>query len=205
MVRWASANLVLFSTFFAFFDRFLPVFVPFFALFPSMSCAYLYVHNFPRTHVSGIRGRGNRGRRANLAFDKETAEATRNALSRRDLNAKPCFNRRDRRERRNWGEPGFVPVPIPAPTPKGRRGERAGTQGRLRGSGQAAGWGGRKCQCPRKPGKLDLPLDESVFVVNRTLWQRKSWKLPNIPLAFHARREYTTLGQSYLGEPPINC
>jgi hypothetical protein len=37
---------VLFSTFFAFFDRFLPVFVPFFALFPSMSCTYLYVNNF---------------------------------------------------------------------------------------------------------------------------------------------------------------
>jgi hypothetical protein len=26
--------------------RFLPVFVPFFALFPSMSCAYLYVNNY---------------------------------------------------------------------------------------------------------------------------------------------------------------
>ena len=34
-----------------------------------MSCAYLYVHNFPRTHVS-------RFGRKNLAFDKETAEAT---------------------------------------------------------------------------------------------------------------------------------
>ena len=46
LVRWASADLVLFSTFFAFLDRFLPVFVPFFALFSSMSCAYLYVNNF---------------------------------------------------------------------------------------------------------------------------------------------------------------
>jgi hypothetical protein len=53
MVRWASANLVPFSTFFAFLDRFLPVFGPYFALFPSMPCAYLYVHNFPRTRVSG--------------------------------------------------------------------------------------------------------------------------------------------------------
>jgi hypothetical protein len=57
---------VLFSGFFLFLVRFLPVFVPNFALFPSMSCAYLYVHNFPRTHVSRI-GRGN------LASDKETA------------------------------------------------------------------------------------------------------------------------------------
>jgi len=70
LVRWASANLVPFSTFFTFFDRFLPVFRPYFALFPSMSCAYLYVHNFPRTRVSGFR-------RENLAFDKETAAATR--------------------------------------------------------------------------------------------------------------------------------
>jgi hypothetical protein len=60
--------------------RFLPVFVPFFALFPSMPCAYLYVHNFPRTRVS-------RFGRENLAFDKETAEATRNALSGRGLAA----------------------------------------------------------------------------------------------------------------------
>jgi len=69
LVRWASADLGLFSTFFAFLARFLPVFVPFFALFPSMSCAYLYVHNFRRTRVS-------RFGRENLAFDKETAEAT---------------------------------------------------------------------------------------------------------------------------------
>jgi len=55
-----------FSTFFTFLGRFLPVFVPYFALFPSMPCAYLYVHNFLRTRVSRI-GRGN------LAFDKETA------------------------------------------------------------------------------------------------------------------------------------
>jgi len=87
MVRWASADLVLFSTFFAFFDRFLPVFVPYFALFSSMPCAYLYVHDFPRTHVTLLRqgfhrrpagfggqvgGQGRFGRE-NLAFDKETA------------------------------------------------------------------------------------------------------------------------------------
>ena len=46
MVRWASADLGPFSTFFAFFDRFLPVFGAYFALFPSMPCAYLYVSNF---------------------------------------------------------------------------------------------------------------------------------------------------------------
>jgi len=87
MLRWASADLGPFSAFFAFLARLLPVFGPYFALFPSMSCAYLYVHNFPRTHVSRNRGRGIRGRRANLAFDKETAEATRNALSGRGLAA----------------------------------------------------------------------------------------------------------------------
>ena len=66
LVRWASANLVLFSTFFTFLVRFLPVFRPYFALFPSMPCAYLYVHNFRRTRVSHIW-------RGNLASDKETA------------------------------------------------------------------------------------------------------------------------------------
>ena len=76
LVRWASANFDFFGAFFTFFDRFLPVFVPYFALFPSMSCAYLYVHNFPRTHVTLLRqGFGGQGRfgRENLAFDKETA------------------------------------------------------------------------------------------------------------------------------------
>ena len=70
MSRWASADLGSFSTFFAFLDRFLPVFGPYFALFSSMSCAYLYVHNFPRTRVS-------RFGRKNLASDKETAETAR--------------------------------------------------------------------------------------------------------------------------------
>jgi len=46
LVRWASANFDFFRGFFAFFDRFLPVFVPNFALFPSMPCAYLYVNNY---------------------------------------------------------------------------------------------------------------------------------------------------------------
>ena len=46
LVRWASANFDFFRGFFTFFDRFLPVFRPFFALFPSMPCAYLYVNNF---------------------------------------------------------------------------------------------------------------------------------------------------------------
>jgi hypothetical protein len=39
--------------------RFLPVFVPNFALFPSMPCAYLYVHNFLSTNVS-VDGQGLR-------------------------------------------------------------------------------------------------------------------------------------------------
>ena len=52
LVRWASANFDFFGCFFAFLVRFLPVFVPYFALFPSMSCAYLYVYNFPRTRVT---------------------------------------------------------------------------------------------------------------------------------------------------------
>ena len=46
LVRWASANFDFFRGFFTFLDRFLPVFVPYFALFPSMSCAYLYVNNY---------------------------------------------------------------------------------------------------------------------------------------------------------------
>ncbi len=96
-----------------------------------MSCAYLYVHNFPRTRVSRIWGRGLRGRRGNLAFDKETAEATRKALSGRGLAAKPCFNRRDRqerRERREWGERRNNAAPTPTPKARGKRGRR----GRLR-------------------------------------------------------------------------
>jgi len=36
LVRWASANFDFFRGFFAFLVRFLPVFVPYFALFPSM-------------------------------------------------------------------------------------------------------------------------------------------------------------------------
>ena len=93
LVRRASGNFDFFRGFFTFLVRFLPVFVPNFALFPSMSCTCLYVHNFRRTHVS-------RFGRENLAFDKETAEETRNALSGRGLTAEPCFQRRDRRARR---------------------------------------------------------------------------------------------------------
>jgi hypothetical protein len=46
LVRWASGNFDFFRGFFTLLDRFLPVFVPFFALFSSMPCAYLYVNNF---------------------------------------------------------------------------------------------------------------------------------------------------------------
>ena len=46
LVRWASANFDFFRGFFTFLVRFLPVFRPYFALFPSMPCAYLYVNNY---------------------------------------------------------------------------------------------------------------------------------------------------------------
>jgi len=46
LVRWASANFDFFGGFFTFLGRFLPVLGPYFALFPSMPCAYLYVNNF---------------------------------------------------------------------------------------------------------------------------------------------------------------
>jgi len=46
LVRWASGNFDFFRGFFLFLVRFLPVFVPYFALFPSMPCAYLYVNNY---------------------------------------------------------------------------------------------------------------------------------------------------------------
>jgi hypothetical protein len=46
LVRWASGNFDFFRGFFTFLVRFLPVFRPYFALFPSMSCAYHYVNNF---------------------------------------------------------------------------------------------------------------------------------------------------------------
>ena len=70
LVRWASADLGPFSTFFAFLERFLPVFRPYFALFPSMSCAYLYVHNFPRTRVTLLR-RGYGGQDGGQALNLE--------------------------------------------------------------------------------------------------------------------------------------
>jgi len=64
LVRWASADLVPFSTFFAFLVRFLPVFVPYFALFSSMSCAYLYVNNyFPARLAWDLHRLHRRGRR----------------------------------------------------------------------------------------------------------------------------------------------
>ena len=55
LVRWASGNFDFFGGFFLFLVRFLPVFVPYFALFPSMSCACLYVYNLLAVNVSGFR------------------------------------------------------------------------------------------------------------------------------------------------------
>ena len=64
LVRWASANFDFFRGFFAFLVRFLPVFVPFFALFPSMPCAYLYVNNFfPASLAWDLRSLQRRERR----------------------------------------------------------------------------------------------------------------------------------------------
>jgi len=59
MVRWASADFDFFRGFFAFLGRFLPVLGPYFALFPSMLYAYLYVHNFrpPRVSRFGAKNR----------------------------------------------------------------------------------------------------------------------------------------------------
>jgi len=100
LVRWASANFDFFRGFFTFLVRFLPVFVPNFALFPSMPCAYLYVHNFRRTRVTLLRqGFGGQGRfgRKNLAFDKETVfedQGLRRGGTRRPERGKKRQNRR---------------------------------------------------------------------------------------------------------------
>jgi len=111
LVRWASADLGPFSHFFAFLVRFLPVFGPHFALFPSMSCAYLYVHNFRRTRASRSRRRGIRGRRANLASDKETVVDGRGLTAKgaKDAKGESGDDKRrkakppqGRRARRNW-------------------------------------------------------------------------------------------------------
>ena len=131
LVRWASANFDFFRGFFTFLDRFLPVFVPFFALFPSMSCAYLYVNNYFSVSLAWflLQGEGQRAGHFRLPI---------------------CdfrFGRPQKGPTRGGGNPS-----IPAPTPKGRRGERAGTQGRLRGSGQAAGWGAGERTRKPEPG-----------------------------------------------------
>jgi hypothetical protein len=67
LVRWASANFDFFRGFFLFLARFLPVFVPYFALFPSMSWAYLYVNNFFPVSLAwelhSLHRRDRRGRR----------------------------------------------------------------------------------------------------------------------------------------------
>jgi len=70
-----------------------------------MSCAYLYVHNFPRTHVS-------RFRLENLAFDKETVVDGRGLTAKgaKDAKGESGDDKRrkakppqGRRARRNWG------------------------------------------------------------------------------------------------------
>ena len=81
LVRWASANFDFFRGFFTFLARFLPVFVPNFALFPSMSCAYLYVNNYFSVSLAwelhSLHRRGRRARRERRRLGKgggETAQ-----------------------------------------------------------------------------------------------------------------------------------
>jgi len=82
LVRWASANFDFFRGFFTFLVRFLPVFGPYFALFPSMPCAYLYVNNFfPVSLAWNVRGGSpqraqSTQRKAGMGGKGETANGT---------------------------------------------------------------------------------------------------------------------------------
>ena len=77
LVRWVSANFDFFRGFFTFLVRFLPVFRPYFALFPSMPCAYLYVSNFfPVSLAWDLRSLQRRDRRERRGGGG--GEATRN-------------------------------------------------------------------------------------------------------------------------------
>ena len=86
LVRWASADLVPFSTFFAFLARFLPVFAPYFALFPSMPCAYLYVNNYFSVSLArdlhSLQRRGRRARRERRRLGKGDGETARPSTQR---------------------------------------------------------------------------------------------------------------------------
>jgi len=86
MLRWASADLVPFSTFFAFLARFLPVFAPYFALFPSMPCAYLYVNNYFSVSLArdlhSLQRRGRRARRERRRLGKGDGETARPSTQR---------------------------------------------------------------------------------------------------------------------------
>jgi len=83
LVRWASADFDFFRGFFAFLGRFLPVFGPYFALFPSMPCAYLYVNNYFSASLAcrllqgGIGERGKATRNAKLGTRNKQRKATR--------------------------------------------------------------------------------------------------------------------------------
>ena len=205
LARWASGFLPFFAPFLRVLGRFLPVFRPNFALFPSMPCTYLYVHNFRRTRVS-------RFGRENLAFDKETAAATRpldptraalskvegrNALSGRGLTAKPCFNRgdrRERRERRNWGagrgwpiadcgRPGDQGLRIALREPQGpEHGRRADLKA---GGGRQSGVRDLRSQS-RRAGTQDRLRDAGGFCVCGSALRHRSGR----PEPFdHALRE----------------
>jgi hypothetical protein len=85
MLRWASADLVPFSTFFTFLDRFLPVFVPYFALFPSMPCAYLYVNNFFSARLArNVLTSNRKGRQARKGRIGEGQTTHREAIRRKN-------------------------------------------------------------------------------------------------------------------------
>ena len=102
--RESRRGFALFCRFLRVFGRFLGAFCGNFGLLPSMSCAYLYVHNFPPTRVSGFR-------RANLAFDKETVFDGRGLTAKgaKDAKGESGDDKRrkakppqGRRARRNW-------------------------------------------------------------------------------------------------------
>jgi len=92
LVRWASADFATFCSFLQVFDRFLGAFCGHWALFASMSCAYLYVNNFFSASLAwklhSLQRRDRRGRRERRRLGKGNGE--RHGLQRRDAASRPC-------------------------------------------------------------------------------------------------------------------
>ena len=109
LVRWAGANFDFFRGFFPFLVRFLPVFRPYFALFSSMSCAYLYVNNYFsaslawNVHTSNRKGRkARKGRIGEPGF----------VPARRDYAVAGDTRRKSKPPKgRRWGMGGNPPSP----------------------------------------------------------------------------------------------